>query len=415
MPLSTKTGRFILAAACLFISSFAPLTLSAEGNKTEAQLGPRPFFLMNDLEPGALKEKLQSCASGPFYASDFSIGHRGAPLQFPEHTKESYEAAARMGAGIIECDVTFTKDKELVCRHSQCDLHQTTDILLRPELAAKCSVPFSPAGDGQKATAKCCTSDISLEEFKSLNGKMDGLNPKAKTVEEFVKGTSGWRTDLYSKKGTLMTHQESLELINKWERKFTPELKKANVSMPYEGNFSQSAYAQKLVDDYKNAGIDPARVYLQSFNLDDIKYWIKNEPEFAKQAVFLDGRYRQINPDNPASFSPSMQELAEMGVKIIAPPLWMLMTVDEDQKIIPSSYAIEAKKAGLKMIAWSLERSGPLSKGGGWYYKSVKQAIKTDGDMLKVLDVLAKDVGVIGVFSDWPATTTFYANCAGEN
>ena len=31
--------------------------------------------------------------------SDFSIGHRGAPLQFPEHTRESYVAAAQMGAG----------------------------------------------------------------------------------------------------------------------------------------------------------------------------------------------------------------------------------------------------------------------------------------------------------------------------
>lgn len=36
-----------------------------------------------------------------------------------------------------------------------------------------------------------------------------------------------------------------------------------------------------------------------------------------------------------------------------------------------------------------------------------------DGDVFKVLDVLAKDVGVIGVFSDWPATTTYYANCMG--
>jgi glycerophosphoryl diester phosphodiesterase len=50
---------------------------------------------------------------------DFSIGHRGASLHFPEHTKEGYVAAADMGAGIIECDVTFTKDQELVCRHSQ--------------------------------------------------------------------------------------------------------------------------------------------------------------------------------------------------------------------------------------------------------------------------------------------------------
>ncbi|TMP65107.1 glycerophosphodiester phosphodiesterase, partial [Pseudoalteromonas sp. S1609] len=105
----------------------------------------------------------------------FSIGHRGAPMQYPEHTKESYIAAARMGAGIVECDVTFTNDKELVCRHSQCDLHTTTNILAIPELAAKCSEPFTPANSnsGTPASAKCCTSDISLAEFLTLEGKMD--------------------------------------------------------------------------------------------------------------------------------------------------------------------------------------------------------------------------------------------------
>ena len=68
----------------------------------------------------------------------FSIGHRGAALQFPEHTREAYEAGARMGAGILECDVTFTKDLQLVCRHAQNDLHTTTNILVTP-LAAKCT------------------------------------------------------------------------------------------------------------------------------------------------------------------------------------------------------------------------------------------------------------------------------------
>src|SRR5688500_687234 len=86
------------------------------------QLGPRPFFLVEDMAESRLKRKLESCSNGPFRTTDFSIGHRGAALQFPEHTQESYEAAARMGAGILECDVTFTKDKELVCRHAQCDL-----------------------------------------------------------------------------------------------------------------------------------------------------------------------------------------------------------------------------------------------------------------------------------------------------
>jgi glycerophosphoryl diester phosphodiesterase len=30
-----------------------------------------------------------------------------------------------------------------------------------------------------------------------------------------------------------------------------------------------------------------------------------------------------------------------------------------------------------------------------------------------VIDVLAQEVGVIGIFSDWPATTTYYASCMG--
>src|SRR5262245_56129441 len=80
------------------------------------QLGPRPFYLVDKMAPSKLKEELQKCTERPFfYQTDFSIGHRGGgTLQFPEHTKESHEAGARMGAGVLECDVTFTQDLELV-------------------------------------------------------------------------------------------------------------------------------------------------------------------------------------------------------------------------------------------------------------------------------------------------------------
>jgi len=33
--------------------------------------------------------------------------------------------------------------------------------------------------------------------------------------------------------------------------------------------------------------------------------------------------------------------------------------------------------------------------------------------MYKALDVLARQVKVIGLFSDWPGTVTYYANCMG--
>jgi glycerophosphoryl diester phosphodiesterase len=80
---------------------------------------------------------------------------------------------------------------------------------------------------------------------------------------------------------------------------------------------------------------------------------------------------------------------------------------------VPSPYAKEAKAAGLDIITWTLERSGPLSAGGGWYYQSVKAATKSDGAMFETLDVLARQVGIKGIFSDWPATVTYYANCMG--
>ena len=40
-------------------------------------LGPRPFFLVDDMDEGPLKKKLNSCKEKDMKASDFSIGHRG--------------------------------------------------------------------------------------------------------------------------------------------------------------------------------------------------------------------------------------------------------------------------------------------------------------------------------------------------
>lgn len=136
------------------------------------QLGPRPFYLVDGMDDGKLKDRLKSCESGPFYRSDFTIGHRGAAMQFPEHTKESYNAGARMGAGIVECDVTFTKDGELGCRHAECDLHTTTNIVATP-LNAQCTVPWIGPG----SSPQCCASDITLAQFKTLRGKMDASSP----------------------------------------------------------------------------------------------------------------------------------------------------------------------------------------------------------------------------------------------
>ncbi len=382
----------------------------------DVQVGPRPFWLVEQMRESPLKAKLKQC-TGPFRKTEFSIGHRGAALQFPEHTKESYEAAAVMGAGIIECDVTFTKDRQLVCRHAQCDLHTTTNILAIPDLAAKCTQPFTPAdpATGKKATAKCCASDLTLAEFRRLRGKMDAADTNATTAEAYMNGTARWRTDLYATSGTLMTHAESIALIKRLGAKFTPELKAPEVKMPFEGDYTQERYAQQMIDEYKAAGIAPPEVFAQSFSLDDVLYWLKAEPAFGAQAVFLDGRYENKGFDHtkPETWKPDMKELAQKGVKILAPPTFMLLALDAEKRIVPSDYAKAAKSAGLDLITWTLERDGPLARGGGFYHQSIKGAVYGDGVTFEMLDVLAREVGVRGVFSDWPATTSFYASCMG--
>lgn len=373
-------------------------------------LGPRPQLLVADLPAGELKARLEACLAEPPRRTAFSIGHRGAGLVFPEHTLEAYEAAYRMGAGTIECDVTFTKDLALVCRHAQDDLATTTDILLSP-LASTCVEPFKPAELDAKgrvrraASAECRTSDLTLAEFRSLRGKIDEFDPAAQTVAQFVAPLHDARPDLGERveRGTLLTHAESIALFARLGVRMIPELKK-----PVDwGGFTPDQFAQRLIDEYRDAGVPPSNVFPQSFERRDLDYWIEHEPEFGKQALLLDN----------VILAPRARRLRSYkahGINIWAPALPGLLTLDEGGQIVPSRAARAARAAGLDLVTWTVERSGNLAAPNkGFYYRKVGAAITREGDVMRVIDALARDVGVRGIFSDWPATVSFYAGCAG--
>ncbi|GAB1622642.1 glycerophosphodiester phosphodiesterase family protein [Agarivorans albus] len=364
-----------------------PIQAANTGAISKVQLGPRPAFLVDQLADGELKTSLQACVDDmtTYSVSDFSIGHRGAPLMFPEHTKESYMAAARMGAGVLECDVAFTKDGELVCRHSHADLHTTTNVLAVPELAAKCSVPFTPAdtANGVEATAECRTSDFTLAEYKSLTGKMDAANKQATTVEEYMDATPSFRTDLYAEVGTLMSHKESIALFKELGVKMTPELKTPAAQDLAAAGITQQEFAQKMIDEYIEAGIEPSEVYAQSFSIDDVEYWVANTPEFGEQAVYLIYLLDGV---------PSPTEIAAKNINIVA-PIYTALVEEQDGAVVATDYAKQLKDAGLDLITWTIERK----------YTSMHE--------FEVLNVLKKDLELVGVFSDWPATVTFFDNC----
>lgn len=370
--------------------------------------GSRSLELAGALDGSELAERLQSCSAGPFKATRFSIAHRGAPLGYPEHTAEGYIAAARMGAGIIECDVTFTADQQLVCRHSQCDLHRTTNILRTP-LASTCAEPFTPAGTDRSATARCCTSDLTLAQFRTLCGRRDLVDTSATSLTQYLIEPPSPVIDNPMTCARLLTHAESITLIDSLGADFTPELKSPQVAMPFNNELTQTAYAAKMLDEYRQAGIDPARVFPQSFNIGDVLYWLDNHPEYAEQVVWLDPRGRQ--PNFEASLE-DFQRLKQRGVRIVAPPIPMLVQTDARGELQATPYARFARQAGLQIITWTFE-AGVANDPNNWMYRHLNGYVNSEGKMLEVLHFLQDQVGIAGIFSDWPGTVTYYANCMG--
>jgi glycerophosphoryl diester phosphodiesterase len=76
---------------------------------------------------------------------------------------------------------------------------------------------------------------------------------------------------------------------------------------------------------------------------------------------------------------------AKQGVNIVAPPTWALVQL-QGNKIAPSQYVADAKAAGRHIITWTLERSGTLTDGGGFYYQTIALIIKNSGDTYELLE-----------------------------
>ncbi|MFM7273646.1 MAG: glycerophosphodiester phosphodiesterase family protein, partial [Gammaproteobacteria bacterium] len=293
----------------------APLPTLGTDSPPEAMARIR--YLVEALAPGGLRDRLHACLAKPQAAlapNPFSLGHRGAPLGFPEHSVEGYRAAAAQGAGRIECDATPTRDGVLVCRHAQCDLQSTTDILLTP-LAGRCRSPFSPAdpGRGTTASARCCTSDLSLAEFRQLRARHDRVDPGARTLQ-------GWLAPGGEARGTLITHAGSIALFRSLGVEMVPELKGSDADLGLPAGLDRATLARRFIGEYLEAGIPPERVMPQSFLIEDLSLWLREFPDFGQRALWLDGRFelgQGFDHRKPETWRPTMGQLRAMGIRHI--------------------------------------------------------------------------------------------------
>ena len=179
---------------------------------------------------------------------------------------------------------------------------------------------------------------------------MDASDPDATTAEGYLGGTPSWRTDLYTGRGTLMTLRESVALNEKNGVKHTPELKERR-SRPHRQDLRRSGqYAQKLIDELKDAHVDPRRVWLQSFDKADVLYWVQNAPA-VRTAGGLPGQHRSHR--QPARFPGLTVERAARSCARRASatsrrPCPPSSTSTPAHNVVPSQYALDIKSAGFK-------------------------------------------------------------------
>ena len=143
--------------------------------------------------------------------------HRGAPLQFPEHTKEVLRGGRAHGR-----------------RHRRVrrDLHQGPAARLPPRPVRPAHDHQHPGrprarrevqralhagrpGDRGKASAQVLHERPHAGRVQDLSGKMDAVDPTRPRSRSTWAARARWRTDLYASCGTLLTHDESIELIKR--------------------------------------------------------------------------------------------------------------------------------------------------------------------------------------------------------
>lgn len=192
------------------------------------------------------------------------IAHRGASGERPEHTLEAYRLAIAQGADFIEPDLVPTRDGVLVVRHENA-LSGSTDVADRPEFADR------------KARKKIdgvwiedwFTEDFSLAEIRQLRARE--TRPEVRPASAAFDGRFGMPTfaeviALAKAEGERLGRPVGIYPETKHPTYFLHE------GRHQDGTPIALDTSAMLVEALAELGFtDPARVFIQSFELDNLQ------------------------------------------------------------------------------------------------------------------------------------------------
>lgn len=191
------------------------------------------------------------------------IAHRGASAERPEHTLEAYRLAIAQGADFIEPDLVPTRDGVLVARHEN-SLSGSTDVADRPEFAAR---KVRKRVDGVEVE-DWFAEDFTLAELRTLRARE--TRPDVRPASAAFDGRFGIPTfaevvALAASEGERLGRPIGVYPETKHPTFFLHE------GRHLDGGPIAMDTSAMLVEVLVAAGFtDPARVFIQSFELDNL-------------------------------------------------------------------------------------------------------------------------------------------------
>lgn len=353
--------------------------------------------------------------TGPVRADPIVIAHRGASGYLPEHTLAAYRLAIEQGADFIEPDLVATADGHLIARHENAlavladdgslDRSETsTDVATRAEFAGRLTTKTI---DG-RAIRGWFSEDFTLAEIRTLRAieRIPALRP-ANTAYDGRYGipTFAEVIALASEASIATGRPIGVYPETKHPTYFAREGRRLDGVTPIGIDLSQALVDALVAADFT----DPARVYIQSFevgNLRDLHDRILPAAGLRLPLILLmygDGQpydytaggdpRRYADLATPAGLAAVATYAAGIGVHkgMIVP------RTPEDRLGAPTTLVRDAHAAGLRVHAWTFRAENQFlpaeHRRGG--------APEAIGDLAGEISVFL-DQGIDGLFSDHP-------------
>ena len=306
-------------------------------------------------------------------ADPLVIAHRGASGYLPEHTLEAKALAYGMGADYIEQDIVLTKDNIPIVSH---DIHldAVTDV--------KQQFPNRAREDG-----RFYALDFTLEEIRRLrvNERIDPRTGRQVYPKRFPAGKAHF---------SIATLAEEIELIQGLNRAtgkqvgIYPEIK--HPAWHRRQGRDISKIVLQVLSRYGYDDKD-SPIYLQCFDAAELRRIRRELGSHLKLVqLLIDPRYK--DPDNQTDFNHLLtaQGLKEVAAYADGIGPWMpqiVRGVDAGGRPIDTGLVARAQALGLVVHPYTF-RADRLPK--------------SVASFEQLLDVFLNQIGVDGVFTDFP-------------